>query len=39
MWNNHGSGYQCRVCAIPEDADISRLMKECFKEMPLNLIV
>ena len=38
MRNNHGGGYQYRLCAITEDGDISRLTEECFQKTPLDFV-
>ena len=39
MRNNHGGGYQYRLCALPpEEADFSELTEECFQKTPLDFV-
>ena len=40
MRNNHGGGYQYRLCALPPDggSDLTRVTEECFQKTPLDFV-
>ena len=36
--NNHGGGYQYRLCALQEEGDFKGLTEECFQKTPLDFV-
>lgn len=38
MRNNHGGGYQYRLCKLDEDGDLSKVTEACFQRTPLEFV-